>query len=710
MALLVRPVDPRDLAQLREISDRLGLDRHDPLIANTLRQIDPERPAVGDWEALQSVRARVRTFIEFHRNHPFKVMPRGALQGSITVAFQRANGAPILRGLEHCAQHLGVFGATGFGKSTFIIHLLRQLLALGVKLIIPDRKDDTRALAAADERFLILYPDVPFNLIQRAGPSLAEHITNIVLCFARAFFGGEHFKQVFTEALERAFAKLDHPCLGDVLAIVEAMSTKGDTFARRDAITGLILRLKRFAALFPGMFTTRVGITLDQLFARSVYLPITMTNEGSELALTLLVHQLLFHKRREQQRGGLTHVIVLDEGLSSWNAQANNIDRQPLLSYVQSMIREFSIGMIVSSTSIQLLDPLLKSNLGTQVVMNLTNAAESSEVARTFGLTPEEHQHLNTQLVRGECLIKLASDWRHPILATFPQDTTTKQVAPAVWNEAIARTNRLAPSNSVEVLAAREEVEPMGQQPAAPAPPASPSPTIAAPVLRTEPSKTEAKARTPVPPRALELTATELALLRVIGSAAVITTTAAYEQASLHPQVGTRARTKLVTLGFAEQDRLRVHGRRGGSAVGLRLTAAGYERAGIRRPHGTRGHDSLQHEYLVRALAAAIPGSVIEAILGTKSVDLLLSTATSVEKRSTIASVAGIAILPPNSAIEVEVSSAERTGLVNIEKNRAVGVTLTILAVMPEAVDEIREIVSSDVPVVSVFALLEALR
>jgi hypothetical protein len=96
--------------------------------------------------------------------------------------------------------------------------------------------------------------------------------------------------------------------------------------------------------------------------------------------------------------------------------------------------------------------------------MNLTNAAESSEVARTFGLTSEEHEHLNTQLLRGECVIKLASDWRYPILTTFPQDTTSKHVAPGVWAEAIDRTNRLAPSNPIELVAARDESEGTGQR------------------------------------------------------------------------------------------------------------------------------------------------------------------------------------------------------------------------------------------------------
>ena len=78
MALLLRPVDPRELARLRTISDHLALEAHDPAIANTLAAIDPEYPSPGDVAALQMVRDRIRSYLEFHRAHPFRVMPSTA--------------------------------------------------------------------------------------------------------------------------------------------------------------------------------------------------------------------------------------------------------------------------------------------------------------------------------------------------------------------------------------------------------------------------------------------------------------------------------------------------------------------------------------------------------------------------------------------------------------------------------------------------------
>ena len=135
MALLLRAVDPRELARLRTISDHLALEAHDPAIATTLAAIDPEYPSPGDAAALQMVRDRLRSYLEFHREYPFRVMPNTATSGPLTLAVQRANNAPVRRTLEHVAQHLGIFGATGFGKTTMLATLLPQLLTAGVHLI-----------------------------------------------------------------------------------------------------------------------------------------------------------------------------------------------------------------------------------------------------------------------------------------------------------------------------------------------------------------------------------------------------------------------------------------------------------------------------------------------------------------------------------------------------------------------------------------------
>jgi hypothetical protein len=699
VALLVRSVDPRELAQLRSICDRLELERHDPIV-ETLRSIDSDHPAIGDAQAVQIVRDRVRAYVEFHREHPYRVMPPDATSGPLTIGVQRANGAPIRRRLEHFAQHLGIFAATGFGKTTLLASLLPQLLNAGVHLIIVDRKDDTRALAAKDERFLILHSEIACNIIQQPkGISRAEHIATLIACFARAFFGGEHLKQVLTDALQQAFTQHDQPALADVMAILNTMGAKGDTFSRRDAITGVILRLQRFAALCPGMYHTRAGLTLDDLFTHSLYLPITTATEASEFAVTFLIHDLLFHQRHAQRRGGLAYVIVLDEGLSTWNAHASNIDRQPLLSYVQSMVREYAIGMIVTSTSVQLLDPLLKANLGTQIVMNLTSAAESSEIARTFGLSPEEHDYLNTQLVRGECIIKLADDWRHPILATFPRSTTEKSVSASDWSAAIERTNHLAQRRA---SAARERIASTGQPtPSQEAAPSSSPPARVAPVVE--------KAK--VPPNArVALNKHATALLRDVGENPYTLTTPSFRRCNLRLSEGERAKTTVTNLGFLQSHRVRTGAGRGKTGSALRLTPAGWEWLGRTPAKGTRGGDSVQHAFLVHELARRIARSTVE----TLSVDLVipyntvdhanLLTAIHALSARTIALNTGDLI-----AIEVECSRPEITAPRNVARDT--GFALTVIAVLGKMQQLQRTIGDADrVLIVDVLRLFDALR
>jgi hypothetical protein len=523
----------------------------------------------------------------------------------------------------------------------------------------------------------------------------------LIACFARAFFGGEHLKQVLTDALQQAFVQREQPALADVMAILQTMGAKGDTFSRRDAITGVILRLQRFAALCPGMYHTRAGLTLDDLFTHSLYLPITTATEANEFTVTFLIHDLLFHQRYAQRRGGLAYMIVLDEGLSTWNAHASNIDRQPLLSYVQSMVREYAIGMIVTSTSVQLLDPLLKANLGTQIVMKLTSAAESSEIARTFGLSPEEHEYLNTRLVRGECIIKLADDWRHPILATFPRTTTEKSISTSDWSAAIERTNRLAQRRA---LAAREGIESNWQPtPSHDAAPSSSPPARIAPVVE--------KAK--VPPNAslrVALNKHATALMQDVADHPYTLTTPAFRRCNLRLSEGERAKTTVTNLGFLESHRVRTGAGRGKTGSALRLTPAGWQWLGRKPPKGTRGGDSVQHAFIVHQLAALIPRSTIE----TLSVDLVIpyNTADHAHLIDALRALSARTIALNNGdllAIEVECSRPTITAPRNVTRNT--GFALTILATLGKTKELQRTIVDTEhVLIVDVLRLLDALR
>lgn len=167
-----------------------------------------------------------------------------------------------------------------------------------------------------------------------------------------------------------------------------------------------------------------------------------------------------------------------------------------------------------------------------------------------------------------------------------------------------------------------------------------------------------------------------------------------------HPQTGTRDKKHLLDLSLIEEERITIRRGRGGTAVAIRPTRAGHERAKT-KPHGTRGGDSIQHEYLVRAIANKITGAKIDVTVGTKAVDILIAY----DNHGKLARVIGTT--PPEGAliaIEVEVSSPDKTAPHNIECNRAVGISDTITATMAP----LRRTPHSAL-VMDVFDLLEAL-
>lgn len=648
---------------LREQTEILALIRNyrmtdtDPHLAVMLRAINFANPRSIDLKVWQVIKARVLDQHTTLSDQPFLTSAVQQQRGEFTVAHQKSDGLPITIGREGLSRHTLVISTTGGGKSTFVHNLLDQTLNARIPAWILDPKDDAKYLAASDPNFLVFHSHAPYTPLQ-VPPYVcrAEHIAAFITCFAKAFYGAEHTKQVLNEALHKIYADRDQPSIEDLKHTVDSMYSKIDTYSRRDAIRGVSLRLQRIQDLYPGIFTARRGISMQELVRHSLYFPIMNQTEVDEFFFTFLVHQLFFHNRSHNVRNELTHLVVMDEGLLSWSTHQNKIEGTPLLSSLHSMVREFSIGMIVTTTSIQLTDKLLRSNSHLQVAMSLTDSNEAAEIARTFALSPEQRQYLDKKLCRGEAIIRLGAGWREPILATFPPRTQTKTVAPEVWEAAKQRINSLIPP---------------------------PSPQVTLQSLTSDPKTS---------PKPVALTKTEEALLRSIIDR-ISPATEHYQRLHLHPQTGNRIKKKLLMLGLIATQSIVCRPGRGGAAIALLPTTLGYERLQQKPRHGTRGGDSIQHQYLVQELACSIPDSVIEAKLGTKSVDVLFryNTTTHGELHNALAFLTSpsqrefLTALSPNAlcALEVEVSDPVRTGVANSTRNDEAGIAFTILAVMP---------------------------
>jgi len=569
--------------------------------------------------------------------------------------------------------------------------------ASGTNIFLVDPKDDSRYLACNDDSYLIIAPTAPFNILQiPKNQSKETNISTLIKCFCSTFYGGEHTKQVLNEALQRVFSECPNPSLEDLMHCVERLSSKSDTFSRRDAIAGVAHRLQRISYNYPGLFSTRQGISFEELFKHSLYIPVVLMDETTEFLTTYLIHQLYLHNRMNNIRDGLTHLVSLDEGLLSWNKNQNKIEGAPLLSSIHSMVREFSIGMLVTTTSILQIDQQLKSNSFLQICMNLTNSAESNEIAKTFGLSQSQKLYLDTKLTRGECIIKFADTWRSPILATFPPPAHDKTVSLADWHEAERRIYRYAAplQTLLPVIASvADNPETIKQETSIPSnlPPKDPQ--------NKKPDKLP-KAATPKPKskeQPLKLTPTEEKLLEYVCNH-LAPTSNAYKILDIHPIAGTAAKKKLITLDLANEEPVIVRPGRGGKAKVLFPTEKAFQILGLKPLRGTRGGDGPQHRYLCRTIADLLPEAQLELSMGGKSIDVFflykealhlplmdqLRIIFNMDSNSQATSALEQAKEGAAIGIEVECSDPSKTTTENIRKNVEVGVSLTLFAVMPD--------------------------
>jgi len=361
------------------------------------------------------------------------------------------------------------------------------------------------------------------------------------------------------------------------------------------------------------------------------------------------------------------HAVIADEGRNEFAIDASTIRGRSPLSDLQGMGRSMQIAFYVATNALRLTDEGLRSNTFLPIAFRPANGEDAMLLQRVLNLTDEQTAYLST-MPRGEAIVKLAG--QPAFLATF--DPLPANADEASYERARARTREF-------LLAAREAVT--GQQPAFPAPPRL---LPAAGLPETSPNR-------------IALNTNEEKLLRFIGEHKVVLTT----ECDLHPQQLTRAKQKLLTLGMITEERITARSGRGGQASALAPTPSGC--AWLRLTPGGAGGGGLQHQYLVRKLIENIPGAQREVSLDGKRVDVLF-TATS--EHAWLRNALGIALnTGDHIAIEVEVSDPTKTAPSNLAKNRAAGVTHTIIAVLPADVERTRAALPGTI-VVNIFDLL----
>ena len=711
---------PEYLDYLTQQVQNLGLAQRDHRVGLLLAGITPERNHRITAHLTDELQQIIQAATEQQAAVPFPLLPPELLgMGQFAIAYQAVDQTPITITTEELTRHTLITGASGSGKTNLLLHLLLHI-GYRVRLWMLDLKDDLRWLAAQHPGMVVITPATRLNLL--AVPSyltVGQHISILVDTFADTLWGGEATRQVLTEALTQTYTNHNAPSLVDLRHTIDGLSKKGDTYHRRDAVNGASQRLQRLQGQYPGIATCHRGLTIEDLIPLSVYLPVTLLTELDEFLFTLLTTHLYVHHRSTGARNQLTHLVVMDEGLATWTSRnQGRITGTPPLTGPLGMSREFGIGYLITTNNLTTTDVVLKSNTSTKLLTPLQDANDYQEAKAAFGLTDEQLQYLRTGFGRGQVLVHIAHRTPTPVLAVHPPVNLDKTVSLADWQSALQRTELLTPPEPRPDLSLGQESPRIAtpENTGAPQPP-SPTKTVAhdaatkhestkqtvrtqdqAPAIRPSTTAPSTEAR-------IALSPNEEQLLRSTVERIAPATTH-YQALELHPQLGTRAKTKLVALGLVTEHKIVVRSGRGGTALALSATPAGTTRSGVRRPRGTRGGDSVQHQYLIQELARQLPHALAEFNLDGKSVDLLTPNTPELRECLRRASDDPTAIdgflkgVAESSrlAIEVEVSDPLTTAPKNVRRNHEAGITRTIVAVLPGVLDKTRAKLPSLLP------------
>lgn len=642
-------IDARAHERLLEFLNQYELNDR---FATSLAAINMGTPTAFDAMLWQRLAADVNTFRAFHEKYPFVVAKNLGDRVVGTPLRQVADNQRITLQHSELAEHVGIFGRSGGGKTTLAQQFAHEAYRQGLSVITIDGKDDARYLPVQYPSTIIIDKTTPLPLLEPPSwLTLSEARSLLIAPLKHTMWGGEGLQQVATESHQHTLTEVSNPSVADWRDEIRKLPKKGDTYTRRDRCDGLAQRLDRLIDQYPGLGTTRAGtgMPLDILCTRPVYFGFGQHTEIEDF-LTAWLLELRFSYNRSKSNRALNSFVLLDE--SNLLVHDRTINEEAPLASTFPLLREFGISVCLTANNYRSVPPPIRSSLYLQVAMNLTDAPEANDISKTFGLTNEQREYLDKRLTRGTCIVRLADRWKHPLLATFDPLTIDKNVTTSDWQAAIARTNALARPTA----AAREGVT--GQQPALPAPP------------RLIPAAG-------IPHNTIALNTNEEKLLRFIGEHRVALTT----ECEMHPQLLTRAKRKLLTLGLITEERITARAGRGGQANALALTSTGC--AWLRLTPGGAGGGGLQHQYLVRRLLHVLPGAQRELSLNGKRVDLLF---TYTDEHAWISAITGIALNSGDHvAIEVEISQPEKTAPSNIEKNAAAGVRLTLIAVLPGA-------------------------
>jgi hypothetical protein len=343
---------------------------------------------------------------------------------------------PYLIEPETINKHIAIFGATGSGKTSLVVSMLRQLTAAKISWLAFDFKRDLRGLVK-EGAWVLRWEDLRINpLASPHGVSPKIWMTILPDIFAHCFYWFAPSENYMLEFLSLLYGKLEGntPTIRELYDFIVKREERNRKRAEYFAV--VTNRLASMLTVLKDVIDVRQGMPLEELFAHPVVIEVDqLRRDEANFLVEYLLAYLFYYRMLSGQRSKLAHVIVCDEANRWFYPQRRWKDTTvelglPFIDSVPQIIRDYCEGMIFASQGC--LSQTVMANTNLKIVGFLGDGEDIEALSKSLCLTEVEQAALS-RLETGNWLVSKAGE--SPFIVHSPRTAIDKTVTDAELKE-----------------------------------------------------------------------------------------------------------------------------------------------------------------------------------------------------------------------------------------------------------------------------------
>lgn len=341
---------------------------------------------------------------------------------------------------KYAPNHLLGIGATGMGKTVFLVFLLLQYLVIAKGIWIFDFiKRELRGIKRLAQKggfnvIVCRHENLRINILDPQGtdPSLYVNTCSefITLCLNLPPVAKHILKICLTSIYQKRGLFTDPNAEPPILSeLIEEIQRFEGNKAAKDAI---LIRLTALLANKSQVLNIRRGMPISQMSRKFIVWEFDgLETQYQNLFVSYLI-VILFAQRVENRNWELM-IVALDEAGRIYSKDAETSNEGPTyIATMTTVIRKMKIALLVWTQSCKNLSNTIIANSGIKVLCQVGSADDHNTFGRAMAMNANAIQWSKTGLDIGQQVIKMNFGWRHPFLnktplIELPEDVTNAE-------------------------------------------------------------------------------------------------------------------------------------------------------------------------------------------------------------------------------------------------------------------------------------------